>query len=280
MVSYCFILLIRCLMYPNFEFPRPGGGPFIGMQVLKKCIASKGLKMNPGYKRFATSDRANLERDRTKLIPHAVLPRFLAQHVCHGPGLGFFQCIPVHPRPGFNAWKIRRGLFLIQKMERSKVCPCFFQIEALMLGIVLGTVGRPSRNQWCSGREDEKKWQMQPQNDETCFKLLVPACNWSIDCSWFSLLSGFCQADLTCATCAFDCRSPSPCWASLSPPGCSPELGAIFRLRMRKIRAEWSYWCPEKKSTAWPLGLYVSLIFFILLFLLFFDVFICKCSMV
>ena len=54
--------------------------------------------MNPGYKRFATSDRANLERDRTKLIPHAVLPRFLAQHVCHGPGLGFFSaylCIPV-----------------------------------------------------------------------------------------------------------------------------------------------------------------------------------------
>ncbi len=123
-----------------------------------------------------------------------------------------------------------------------------------MLGIVLGTVGWPSCNQWCSGREDEKcsPNMTKPVSNYSC--LLV-----AIDCSWVffvSLLSRFCQADFTCAS--EHLQVPITVLGLFVSAWLQSRAWVIFEsLRLWRILAEWNYWC-RKMSIDWPLGLWAS----------------------
>ena len=234
--------------------------------------------MNPGYKRFATSDRANLERDRTKLIPHAVLPRFLAQHVCHGPGLGFFRGVHTCASPSrIQCLKDSERFVFDPKNGEIKSLPLFFSDRSLDVGHCLGNCGKTQsqsmvlrERRWKKMKNAAQKWRNLFQTTRACLQLI----NWLFmiffvvrilpSGSHLCYLCIWLQVPITVLGLFVSAWLQSRAWGDFSFENAENS----------------GYWCPKKKSTAWPLGLSVSLIFFILLFLLFFDVFMCKCSMV
>lgn len=202
----------------------------------------------------------------SKVIPQAVLPRFLAQHVCHGPGLGFFRGVHGENSPSrIQCLKDSERFVFDPKSGEIESLPLFFSDRSLDVGHCLGNCGKTQlqsmvlrERRWKNMKHVAPKWRNLFQTTRAWLQI-----DWSLLRIWpvqpVHLTAGpHHRVGPLCLRLA--------AVQSLGDFCVVDECGKFWR----------SGTDAKKKSTDWPLGLSVSLIFFILLFLLFFvfDVFI------